>query len=177
MKTLSIDEAYPVWDKFLDQCKQEAFKVEVLQDYYAHDKGPSLDAWLAGDRQKSLDIIRKQGPGKWHEDYAKRSIRKIRLHIVEEPYTPYIEWEIELYKLIIIPYTGEEVSLVPQADVSNLDIPDGDFWIFDDKRVVQYRYRDTRSYEADVYDVAQGDNISRFLDLKPELLKHAKKLG
>lgn len=176
MKTLPLVQAEKSWDEFLNQAKLEAFKVEVLQDYYEHDKGPSLDAWLAGDHQKAIAIMLKDGPNQWHKDYQNRPINKIRLHVVETPYAPYIEWEIEIYKRIIIPYTGEHVSLVLREKTKRLDVPDGDFWIFDANQVVRYYYKNTKAYKADVYDANEGDDLSKFLKLKSELLKLAQPL-
>ena len=153
----------------MNEAKTEAFKVEVLQDYYALDKGPSLDAWLAGDHQQAISIMEQDGPNQWCLDYGKKTINKVRIHIVEEPYTPYIEWELEIYRRVLIPSTKEQISLVPKSTVQSLELPDGDFWIFDDKRVVRYHYKDTKTYQGDVYD--EGDDISQFLTLKTELLK------
>jgi hypothetical protein len=36
----------------------EWFKLEVLQDYTGEDDGPSLRAWLSGDKQKSIELLK-----------------------------------------------------------------------------------------------------------------------
>ena len=172
MKTLAKAEANQTLQRFLDEAKIEAFKVEVLQDYSAIDKSPSLDAWLAGDHQKSIDIIKQDGPNQWAKDYGAKPIKKTRLHIVDEPHTPYIDWEIEIYKLILIPHAGEDIRLVPSSKVADLNVPDCDFWIVDNKRVVGFHYRDGLVYAGDVYD--EIDDISRFLELKTALLNLAQ---
>lgn len=174
MKTLPRKQAFEVWQTLLDGARLEAFKVEVLQDYYNEDKSPSLDAWLAGDSERAVAIMKNEGPSQWHKNYAEKRVRKIRLHVVEKPFTPYIQWEIELYKNINMPFTNEEVLLVPKGKTNELDLPDGDFWIFDDKFVVLYHYRGSKVDSADIYD--ESDDVSRFLKLKKDLLSIAEPL-
>ncbi|MGH7157003.1 MAG: DUF6879 family protein [Candidatus Saccharimonadales bacterium] len=50
MKTLPRRQAGELWGKHWNEMSQEWFKLEVLQDYSAEDAGPSLDAWLEGDK-------------------------------------------------------------------------------------------------------------------------------
>jgi hypothetical protein len=37
---------------------QEWFKIEVLQDYTGEDDGPSLRAWLNGDKKQSIELLK-----------------------------------------------------------------------------------------------------------------------
>jgi len=177
VRKYGLEKASDILGNFIDNAKAEAFKVEVLQDYYAHDKGPSLDAWLAGDHVKSLEIIKQDGLGEWLIDYAKKPFKKTRLHIVESPHTPYIDWEIEFYKSVLVSFVGEDIGLVPKEKTTGLGVPDGDFWIIDDQKVVQFHYKDTQAYAGDAYDSVIGDDISRFLKLKTELLKLAQPIA
>lgn len=64
MKTLPRDQANVVWDELWDAMKSEWFKVEVLQDYSAEDKGESLSAWMAGDKELSIELLRGE-PNPW----------------------------------------------------------------------------------------------------------------
>jgi len=176
MITLPRGKDTKVWKKFWNETKKEWFKVEVLQDYSGEDSGPSLKAWLKGEKEKSIRLMtEKINSNGWVKMAGKKPFRKIRIHIVEKPYTPYLEWEIEAYKNINIPFAKEEVYLIDKNKVLNLDIPDGDFMIFDQKRLAKNYYdKSGRVYKADFYK--DGEDISRFLLLRKKLLKLASKL-
>src|SRR3989344_9659888 len=101
MKTLDRQEAQKEWGKFWNELKEEWFKVEVLQDYSGEDMGESLQAWLKGDKERSMELIILDGPIKdWAKSWKNNPVKKIRVHVVSKPYTPYLEWEIEVYKQI-----------------------------------------------------------------------------
>lgn len=59
MKTLDRPESHKLWNKYWRDMKQEWFKIEVLQDYTGEDDSPSLRAWLAGDKERSLALPRQ----------------------------------------------------------------------------------------------------------------------
>ncbi len=174
MITLPRGKDTKLWNKFWSETKKEWFKVEVLQDYSGEDSGPSLKTWLKGDKEKSIKLM-KEGAKDWIKMAGNAPFKKIRIHIVEKPYTPYLEWEIKVYKNINIPLAKEEVYLLDKKKVSNMDIPDDDFMIFDQKRVARNYYDQSgRVYKADFYD--ESEDISRFLLLRKKLLKLASKL-
>ena len=171
MKTLNREEGILEWQKFWDEMKNEWFKVEVLQDYSVEDMGDSLQAWFAGNRKKSLELMKKDaGSNEWVKMSNATPAKKIRIHIVDKPYSPYLLWEIEYYKLVNIPLAGEEIYLVQREAVKDLDIPDGDFMIFDNKQVVRNYYTsEGKCNKADFY--YEDDDIRKFLDLKTEISK------
>ncbi len=177
MITLPRAEALKYWNKFWNETKQEWFKVEVLQDYTPEDMGPSLKAWLEGNKKQSVQLMLKDADEK---DWVKRTksvhFEKIRIHIVKEPYTPYLEWEIEHYKHLNIPLGNERVYLVNKKDLGNLKLSDGDFMIFDQKRVARNYYNSGHVYQMDFYDLDQGDDINQFLTFREKLLKQVSKL-
>ncbi len=174
MKTLDREGADKQFENFWNDLKEEWFKVEVLQDYSGEDLGDSLTAWVKGDREQSISILRKEAESsEWAKMTESMFVKKVRFHIVNEPLTPYILWEIEHYKLVNIPLVGEEVYLVKSVDVKNLDIPDGDFMIFDNKKVVRNYYTpEGKMYKADFY--YESDDISKFLGLRKALLNSVK---
>lgn len=156
---------------------EEWFKVELLQDYGGEDDTPSLQAWLKGDKEKSLELLDKWAADPndpWVEDIQKKSdVRKTRIHVVEYPYTPYLEWEVEVYKRRNIPVAKENIYLVAKDKVKYLKLPNGDFCIFDRKRVARNYYDPKgKAYQVDYYE--ESDDISQFLKFREELLKLAK---
>ncbi len=158
--------------------RNEWFKVEVLQDYYGEDAGPSLDYWLKGDKKRSINLIKAADYSKWVEDCRKKleqGVRLTRMHIVEEPYSPYIEWELEHYKYVNIPKCGEEIYLVNRLEFKDSGLPSGDLMIFDKKRAVVNKYNSRgRMTHQSFYD--ETDKIGRFLELRKTLMERAQPL-
>lgn len=175
MKTLPRKEASILWNQWWNEMKEEWFKIEVLQDYSGEDSGPSLDAWLSGDKEKSIQLMKGDYSKEWVALCQKSPAQKRRFRIVRTPYTSYTEWEIELYKQVNIPLAGEIVSLVPTEKTGHLNIPDGDVMIFDQKRVVRVYYSpEGRVEKMDFYD--EGDDTKDFFVLRQEIPKLASKI-
>jgi hypothetical protein len=178
MKTLSREQVDALWDKFWNEMSQEWFKLEVLQDYTPEDDGPSLQAWLKGDKAKSIELLKSDDDPEFTRDCRHKisqGVNLLRLHIIEEPLTKYLEWEIEHYKQISIPRRGEQVFVVHKTDASDLMLPAGDLIIFDNRRAILNKY-DPKGLmiEETFYD--ESDDISDFLMLRKELIKRAEKL-
>ena len=112
--------------------QNEMFKAEVLQDYSAIDDSPSLRAWLAGDKVAARRLgLADQGRIAWRRQCLASPAAITRVHVVEEPLTPYLEWEIEvLYKGSVVPSGAEAVYLAPSAKLRDVVLPTGDFWIY-----------------------------------------------
>jgi len=157
--------------------KREWFKVEVLQNYIGEDDSPSLRAWLAGDKQQSLALLNQTSRSDWREMCQEKhdvGVLMRRIRIIEKPYTPYTEWELEFYKHVNIP-GGEQIFIVNKQDVTDLDLPSGDLMMFDTKRVAICAYDTTgRVVKQTFYD--ENDDIARFLQLKHDLLSLARPL-
>lgn len=175
MRAFGEKEFDRVWSKFFTEAEREWFKVEAIQDYSAVDNSPSLQAWKSGQKTKSLELIRRdfaRPDEPWLKRLRQSPARKIRYHVVVKPYTKYIEWETEVYKLVNIPLGGEEVFLVPKEKVPNLKVPE--FQIFDGMRVLRLYQdsKDGRFIKGDVYD--EQDDISRFIRLRGKLAEYAE---
>lgn len=157
-----------LWDRYWNDMSEEWFKVEALQDYTGEDISPSLEEWLKGNKTKSTQLLGDESSQAWVDRLQQSSFKKVRIHIVKEPYTSYLAWEIEHYKHINIPLAGEEVYLVRQDKLA----PEAriDFCIFDQKRVAVNNYDETGyAQSTDFYD--ESDDISKFLAIREELLR------
>ena len=172
MRRVSLAEAGKAWDDFFAIAKKNVFKCEVLQDYTAVDMGPSLQAWYDGDKELSVKLmIEADRTNEWMKAYLARDIRKTRVHIVQEPYSPYLEWEIECYKH---GHNGEDIFLTPYEALDNIKIPKGDFWMFDDGAVVEYVYEGRHGNPVGGYIYPPGSDITRFRVVRDEALKHGE---
>ncbi len=146
--------------------QEEFFKVEVLQ-FYGEDNGPSLDSWLAGDREKSLRIM-KENAKPWAE--GKENVKKIRIHVVDYPLSDYIKWEIECYKNINIPLVGENIYLIDCKKIGDIQLPAGDTMIFDKEKVISNIYDQNGCViKAEIYEGKK--EILPFLNLRKALLQ------
>lgn len=158
--------------------QDEWFKVKVLQDYSAEDEGASLRAWQAGNKNLSINILRSETNSVWVKmcrSKVNQGVILFRIHIVEEPRTAYLEWEIAAYKHRNIPIGGEQVHLINRLKVRDLAIPDGDLMIFDKKRAVVNKYN-SHGYMTHETFYDETDNISQFLELRKMLIDRAKPL-
>jgi len=178
MKTLPRDEASKLWNQYWSDMMQEWFKIEVLQDYSGEDDSPSLRAWLAGDKQKGLELLKHEahnnGWRKLCEQKHEQGVLMRRIRIIEKPFTPYTEWELEYYKLSNI-LGGEQVFVVDKDDAKNLNLPSGDLMMFDNQRVAICAYDETgRMIRQAFYD--ENDDLTNFLALKHDLLNLARPL-
>jgi len=151
--------------------KTEWFKVEVLQDFAAEDKSDSLNAWMAGDRESSIELLLKE-THQWADDCRRKveqGVRLTRIHVVDYLLSEYVQWEIEVYKHRNIPFGLEDVYLLDRKDIPDLKLPAGDLMIFDKATVVIGEYDESGYVVTQAfYDVS--DDISEFLDLKERLL-------
>lgn len=165
MKQINNVSHERIVDKLWDEMKKEFFKLEVLQ-YYSVDDSPSLRAWLKGNKEKSIELAKRDFKP-WAQ--GKENIKKIRVHIVEKPLTPYLEWEIEMYKLFNIPIVGEEVYLLDSRDIRGLKPPKGDILIFDQKKIVANHYKNKGGFvSGTLYE--DKNEIKPFLQLRKEVL-------
>lgn len=167
MKTLRREEASKLFDQWWNELQEEWFKLEVLQDYSAEDAGSSLDAWLAGDRERSIQLMKEGADNSWVKSCqakTKAGARLIRVHIIAEPPTPYLEWELEHYRQVNMPLCREEVYVVQKSELSDIYLPAGDLMIFDNKKAVVNVYNeDGYMTEQSFYE---GKDIQPFLSLK-----------
>lgn len=166
MQTVNRKELDEIFDSLWDEMREEFFKVEVLQ-YYGEDNGPSLEDWMRGNREKSLEIMRKKAKP-WAD--GKKDVKKIRVHVVDYPLSDYIQWEIEHYKNVNIPLVGEEIYLLDRNEVSNIKLPQGDTMIFDKKKVLSNIYDDSGIVvKAEIYE--NKEEVKPFLEVRDRLLK------
>ncbi len=171
MKTLPREQANEEWDRLWDSMRVEWFKLEVLQDYSAEDKGESLDAWMAGDKERSLELLRTE-PNPWSEDCrakVERGVTLTRIHVVDYPLSPYMEWEIEVYKMRNIPQGKETVFLVDRKNLEGVDLPAGDLMMFDQKNVVIGHYDETGYAHSQTF-YSSEDDLSSFIALRQRIL-------
>lgn len=170
MKILHRNEASKLWCRYWSDMKKEWFKIEVLQDYSGEDDCPSLHAWLKGNKEDSLRLLRADTIS-WATRLKQKRNQNVlmrRVRVIEKPHTPYTEWELECYRQNNIP-SGEQILIVNKDALRDVNLPTGDLMIFDNRRIAICAYDVTgRMVQQTFYD--ERDDISAFLQLQHKLL-------
>lgn len=102
-----------------------------------------------------------------------RDISKTRVHVVEEPYTPYIVWEIKCYRH---GHKGEDIFLTSKGKLGSIKVPGGDFWIFDDSSAVEFIYEGLHGKSVGGYIYPSGSDISHLRAVKKEVLGYGVRI-
>jgi hypothetical protein len=125
---------------------KSAFRLETLQNYaVAYEDKPYQD-FLAG-KKRYTDAPQ----AKWARliaDNKAAGKTMSRVHIIQEPLTDYIKFEI------LWPYrdnvmAGDDIRLVvTQQNKWPENLPQKDFWLFDDRLVADMEYDDRQRFVA-----------------------------
>ena len=118
-----------------DWFAESAFRLEILDHYAMAYEEEAVQRFLAGEPRDTTYIAG------WLERVAAArdaGRRMQRVHVVTEPLSDYLRFEITGYRLNV--EAGEDVRILPRRTTDGLDLPDHDFWLFDDRQVVRMRY-------------------------------------
>lgn len=103
------------------------FRLETLQRYDARYERDEFAAFLRGE---PVD----RTPGPWQAmigEHVAAGRRLERVHVIEEPLSDYIRYELAAYPTNI--EAGEDVRVIPaRAGAWPADVPRHDYWLFDD---------------------------------------------
>lgn len=152
--------------------KKSAFRLEKLEKYHIEDSGE----WK--EYQDYLNGIplpnRTTNTNEWIRDndvWEKEGKEILRVRVIPNILTNYLRYEIEWG----YPYNiqaGEEVKFILQENykqlIKNQYIKD--FWLFDDKKVLEMRYSDIGEYiGVDLVDDKKA--LQEYLKIKEVLIK------
>lgn len=96
------------------------WKVERCQTF----REPGMSSWeafAAGDWQRALELNERQRDAiaaKVAED-AKLGVESRRLRVVEKPVTPYLQWEMQYFRLLA--EAGEDLRVIEASHVRHLE--------------------------------------------------------
>lgn len=122
-----------------NEAKLSAFRLETLPQYLVPQEEEAFAAWQAGEpvarrtpeNNELLARLQRQIAG---------GFRRYRVHILDQPLTPYLRFELHSYLDSIA--VGAEVSVVDRRAHAELADLHEDFWIFDDEIAVRMYYDD-----------------------------------
>jgi hypothetical protein len=125
------------WDDCFDSMRREAWRLETRPVYAVPQEAERLKRFLAGD--KSPDDYTSA----WMDDlrrWRSEGKRVGRVHVVTRPLSDYLRFEFEFYYRHHI-RAGEDIRILDLTNTDNPGLPDQDFWMFDESRVVLMHYR------------------------------------
>jgi hypothetical protein len=137
------DPAGPEFRRLFTDVRQSWFRLETLQRYDASYERDDFAAFLRGERITTA-------PGPWQamiREHVAASRQLVRVHVVEEPLSDYIRYELAAYVPNV--EAGEQVRLIPvQRGTWPADVPRHDYWLFDDNRLWLMDYNTAGAFEA-----------------------------
>ncbi|MFI1863391.1 DUF6879 family protein [Streptomyces jumonjinensis] len=143
------------WATLFDSFEREAFRLETLPVYSVEGEKEEFEEFLATGK---LDLP-EDDPWLLKVQAFHNSGRRIRrVHIVTRPLSDYLRYEFAAYRYNVA--AGEDVRILDLTDRDNPGLPDQDFWMFDESRIVSMNYR------------ADGSQISRDLLENPDLRQY-----
>jgi hypothetical protein len=138
---MTPDEFHASFDGLV---QYEAYRLELLDWYDTPGIHERMQCFLAGESQ---DLAYR---AEWDEFIA--GVRQVggtmsRVHVVAEPLTDYLRYELDFYRLSVV--AGEDIRILSQADAAGLDLPDFDYWLFDECAVVMIYDESARFLRAE----------------------------
>ena len=122
------------FDRFFEECRYTAFRLETLQVYDVGYEEEAFRRFLTDgeviDTPSHREWARIVGSGR----------RFRRVHVVVEPLTDYLRFEcVWAYRSNV--EAGEDVNILPVGAGSWPEgVPRSDYWLFDSERLVRMNY-------------------------------------
>jgi len=157
------------WRDFFDSFEQDAFRLETLPVYRVEGESDDFERYLAtGDPGISEDepwfdrVRNYRESGRWIG----------RVHVITRPLTDYLRFEFA-FQLHSV-QAGEDVRVLDLTHRTNPGLPEHDYWMFDESKVVRM------DYEADGTQIGrellEGVDPSQYVAWKRLALEHSEPL-
>jgi hypothetical protein len=121
--------------------KRSAYRLELLDEYDSPRTRLRVARFLAG--QPDDPEVRAY----WDRVVGEaRQVGKTmqRVHVITEPLTDYLRFELAFYRGSVL--AGEDIRILSGDLAAGLDLPDFDYWLFDDERAAVMYYGDHGSW-------------------------------
>ncbi|SFT01146.1 DUF6879 family protein [Saccharopolyspora flava] len=148
------------------ECRRSAWRFEAQPTYTMPGEQEELELWRAGEPMPD------DFNSAWHgrvAGYVERGVSVGRVRVVRRPFTEYLRHQFDW----VIPgntRAGEDVRILDVTDVE-LELPDQDFWIFDDEIVVDLNFNP----DGTLINLEQQENpdLSTYRKWRDTALAHA----
>jgi hypothetical protein len=155
------------WSRYFRDFASSAFRLELHPVYTMPGEADELKRFLAG----------KKPPAGYHYGWldtvadavaAGKTMRRVR--VVRLPLTDYIRYEFT-WGFTYNVAAGENIRVLDMTDEPALDLPDHDFWMFDESTVVKLLYRPDGTQIG--RELAEEPDIESYLHYRDTVWKHA----
>jgi hypothetical protein len=125
------------WSRYFREFRRSAFRLELRPLYTMPGEADELRRFKAGEKP----------PADYHYAWldtmaaaraAGKTVRRVR--VVRRPLTDYIRYEFE-WGFVYNVAAGEDIRILDLTNAPRPDLPDHDFWLFDESAVVKLLYR------------------------------------
>ncbi|MEO7194879.1 MAG: DUF6879 family protein [Pseudonocardiaceae bacterium] len=123
--------------RLIENVQFSAFRIETLPQYLVPQEAEEFTSWKAGHER----TLRTPETHKYLADFQRdvaRGIRWYRVHILDQPLTAYLRFELCGY--LANQAAGEEIYIVDRDRHSDLESLHEDFWLYDDEIAVRMAY-------------------------------------
>lgn len=155
------------WQPFFDDFQHSVWRLELWPVYTMPQERENLSRWRAGER------LPDDYWSPWMERVAGyvRTGRSIgRVHVVRRPLSEYLRFEFDWYYAHHV-RAGEDIRILDLTDAPDPGLPDHDFWLFDEKRVVQMLYRPDGTQIG--RELIEDPDIAAYVGYRDAALRHA----
>ncbi|NYI07938.1 hypothetical protein FHU37_004967 [Allostreptomyces psammosilenae] len=124
------------WRAFFDSMERDAWRLETHPVYTVPQEEDAIRRFLAGQPLEPSDAAA------WIERVKgfRNTGRTVgRVHVLTRPLTDYLRFEFAHYHHNVA--AGEDVRILDLTDRDNPGLPEQDFWLFDESKVVLMNYR------------------------------------
>ncbi|KAA9164968.1 hypothetical protein FPZ12_006875 [Amycolatopsis acidicola] len=141
--------------------ERSAFRLETLQTYTIPRDQPSYERFLAGEPKPAEYNASWETTVRQHVA-AGKTMQRVK--VVRRPFTDYTRYMFA-WALPGNVAAGEDYLILDLTD-RRVDLPDQDFWLFDDTTVLLLHYNaDGTLRDRDLADQADVDQYRRWRDL------------
>ncbi|HEY5019109.1 MAG TPA: hypothetical protein VII59_20265 [Streptosporangiaceae bacterium] len=116
---------------------RSAYRLELLDWYTSPATESRLARFLAGEKVTAAERASWLATIRTARDTGRTMAR---VHVITEPLTDYLRFELACYESSA--EAGEDIRILPADLAAGLDLPDFDYWLFDDERVAVQKYGD-----------------------------------
>src|SRR4051812_41872276 len=137
------DVTDPEFGRLFTDVRRSWFRLETLQHYDVAYERDDFAAFLRGEPLSTP-------PGPWQamiRDHVAAGRELARVHVIEEPLSDYIRYELHAYEPSA--EAGEDVRVIPVRQSEwPTGVPRHDYWLFDDDRLWLMDYDAAGTFQA-----------------------------
>ena len=163
---LAMDEFQAMFRDF----QRSAFRLETLQAYNVPSEQPKLARFLAGEKTPV------EPESSWRQlisDQVAAGKTWTKVKLVRRPLTDYQRYSFE-WGVPANERAGEKHRIIDITD-REVDLPNLDFWLFDDSTVVVIHYHEDGS--PDWIEQIESDDIEKYRQWRDKALKESVPLS